>query len=92
MIHLLLPITLYRPEEMRVIELVGYNMATYYVVQTYNPKLKTWISQAQWINLAEAVSDAINWYSISNAYEVEKVRNNYKDTEIQIVDNLKIKQ
>ena len=92
MIHLLLPITLYRPEEMRVIEeyqTVTTITALYYVVQTYNPKLKVWISQAQWMTLAEAIQDAIDWYSSTNVYEVDKARERYENAEIQIVDNLK---
>jgi hypothetical protein len=75
---------------MRVIE--EYQItALYYVVQAYSPKLKTWISQAQWFTLAEAIQDAIDWYSSTNVYEVDKVRKRYENAEIQIVDNLRFK-
>lgn len=90
MIHLLLPITLYRPEEMRVIEEYQNDLGhVLYLLQTYSPKSGKWLNKADFFSLDQAMLFALDSYSTFNVYEVDKVREKYKGAEIQIVDNLK---
>jgi hypothetical protein len=91
MIHLLLPITLYRPEEMRVIEVFrGESDQQLFLVQAYRPKTHGWVSVAEHLALGAAISDALDWYSFSNVFALDKVREAYANASIQIVDNLDI--
>jgi len=56
MIHLQLPITEYRPEEMRVVEL-GERC---FSVES-KPRDR-WISHKTWGTLEDAILDCVNWY------------------------------
>ena len=66
MIHIDLPINSYRPEEMRVREVqetdglqrIFYPVESRRSVSSY----QDWITLKEWLNLANTISDAINWY------------------------------
>lgn len=57
MTHLILPITEYRPEQLQVV-----SDAQFFLVQSYSIKQQKWITQKEYRNLKDAITDAIEWY------------------------------
>lgn len=62
MAFLYLPITSYRPEEIRVTRMEDTQDHGFFVLELRNPHSGKWINQGEYRHLESAIMDALGWY------------------------------
>ena len=79
MIHLQLPITDYRPEEMRV-----RTDNSLFLVETYSMFSKSWCVSAEHEDLCSAIQDAVNWYKPDNSFDQGKLKQSFAERGVKV--------